>query len=108
MATQTLQRYFRSTLGGGRNNWTLDQQLVEGAATRRFRGGLTGRGGEVLGIEMVCGAIRSAMNIALVLQARGAATVRKRAATSFGGRAERRGGGSRSASGCWRWSPASC
>ncbi len=75
---QTLQRYFRSTLGGGRNNWTLDLQPVEerlAAQVQSVR--LTGRGGEVLGIEMVFrGGDRSAMNIVPVPQARGAATVR--------------------------------
>ncbi|SEA06971.1 LolA-related protein [Variovorax sp. YR216] len=62
---QSLQRYFRSTLTGTRNEWALELQPVDerlAAQVRSMR--LTGRGGEVLGIEMeFIGGDRSVMNI---------------------------------------------
>ncbi|WP_336621919.1 MULTISPECIES: LolA-related protein [unclassified Variovorax] len=63
--SQGLQRYFRSTLSGSSNSWTLDLQPVDerlAAQVRTMR--LSGRGGEVLGIEMeFIGGDRSVMNI---------------------------------------------
>lgn len=60
-----LQRYFRSTLTGSRASWTLDltpldERLAAQVASLR----LTGRAGEVLGIEMEFrGGDRSVMTI---------------------------------------------
>ncbi|MDR6535533.1 LolA-related protein [Variovorax soli] len=51
--TQTLQRYFRSTLTGSADKWALDLVPIDeklAAQVRSLR--LTGKGGEVLGIEM--------------------------------------------------------
>ncbi len=62
---QSLERYFRSTLTGSSSSWALelkpiDEQLAAQVRTMR----LTGRGGEVLGIEMeFIGGDRSVMNI---------------------------------------------
>ncbi len=62
---QTLQRHFKSTLGGSRSNWALDLQPVDerlAAQVQSVR--LTGRAGEVLGIEMAFrGGDRSVMTI---------------------------------------------
>ncbi|MEJ8809741.1 LolA-related protein [Variovorax ureilyticus] len=62
---QGLQRYFRSTLTGTRNDWALELKPVDerlAAQVRSMR--LTGRGGEVLGVEMeFIGGDRSVMNI---------------------------------------------
>ncbi|MDM0073065.1 outer membrane lipoprotein carrier protein LolA [Variovorax sp. J2P1-59] len=63
--SQGLQRYFRSTLSGSSSSWTLDLQPVDerlAAQVRSMR--LSGRGGEVLGIEMeFIGGDRSVMDI---------------------------------------------
>lgn len=62
---QSLQRYFRSTLTGSSNDWALELQPLDerlAAQVRSMR--LTGRGGDVLGIEMeFIGGDRSVMNI---------------------------------------------
>ena len=62
---QSLQRYFRSSLTGSSNDWALDLQPIDerlAAQVRSMR--LTGRGGEVLGVEMeFIGGDRSVMNI---------------------------------------------
>lgn len=62
---QTLQRYFRSTLTGTTDKWTLDLAPVDeklAAQVRSLR--LTGKAGEVLGIEMeFIGGDRSVMAI---------------------------------------------
>jgi outer membrane lipoprotein-sorting protein len=62
---QTLQRYFRSTLTGTADKWTLDLVPIDdklAAQVRSLR--LTGKGGEVLGIEMeFIGGDRSVMAI---------------------------------------------
>ena len=62
---QSLQRYFRSTLTGTSNDWALELQPIDerlAAQVRTMR--LTGRGGEVLGVEMeFIGGDRSVMNI---------------------------------------------
>ena len=62
---QSLQRYFRSTLSGSVNGWTLDLQPIDprlAAQVRSMR--LSGRGGEVLGIDMeFIGGDRSVMSI---------------------------------------------
>jgi outer membrane lipoprotein-sorting protein len=62
---QSLQRYFRSTLTGTSANWTLDLQPIDerlAAQVKDLR--LTGRGGEVLGVEMeFIGGDRSVMFI---------------------------------------------
>jgi outer membrane lipoprotein-sorting protein len=63
--TQSLQRYFRSTVTGSSDKWTLalapiDSRLA--AQVRMLR--LSGRGGEVLGVEMeFIGGDRSVMTI---------------------------------------------
>jgi hypothetical protein len=60
-----LQRYFRTTFSGTRDNWTLELEPIDArlaAQVRTMR--LSGRGGEVLGIEMeFIGGDRSVMNI---------------------------------------------
>ncbi|MEP6721233.1 MAG: LolA-related protein [Variovorax sp.] len=60
-----LQRYFRSTLAGGKDNWTLDLQPIDerlAAQVTSLR--LSGRAGEVLGVEMEFrGGDRSVMTI---------------------------------------------
>ncbi|MBB3176224.1 LolA-related protein [Variovorax sp. Sphag1AA] len=62
---QSLQRYFRSTLTGTSNDWALELKPIDerlAAQVRSMR--LTGRGGEVLGVEMeFIGGDRSVMNI---------------------------------------------
>lgn len=62
---QTLQRYFRSTLTGTTDKWTLDLVPIDeklAAQVRSLR--LTGKAGEVLGIEMeFIGGDRSVMAI---------------------------------------------
>jgi hypothetical protein len=62
---QTLQRYFRSTLTGTADKWTLDLVPIDeklAAQVRSLR--LTGKAGEVLGIEMeFIGGDRSVMSI---------------------------------------------
>jgi outer membrane lipoprotein-sorting protein len=62
---QTLQRYFRSTLTGSPDKWTLDLMPIDeklAAQVRSLR--LTGKAGEVLGIEMeFIGGDRSVMSI---------------------------------------------
>ena len=63
--TQVLQRYFNSTVGGSAGDWTLDlapvdARLASQIATLR----LSGRAGEVLGVEMEFrGGDRSVMTI---------------------------------------------
>ena len=63
--TQVLQRYFTSTVGGSASDWTLDlapvdARLAAQIATLR----LSGRAGEVLGVEMEFrGGDRSVMTI---------------------------------------------
>jgi outer membrane lipoprotein-sorting protein len=63
--SQNLERYFRSTLTGSGNSWALELEPIDerlAAQVRTMR--LTGRGGEVLGIEMeFIGGDRSVMNI---------------------------------------------
>jgi len=60
-----IQRYFRSTLGGSREAWTLDLVPVDerlAAQVRSIR--MSGRAGEVLGVEMeFIGGDRSVMTI---------------------------------------------
>lgn len=62
---QGLQRYFRSTLSGSAGGWTLDLEPIDprlAAQVRSMR--LSGRGGEVLGIDMeFIGGDRSVMRI---------------------------------------------
>jgi outer membrane lipoprotein-sorting protein len=62
---QTLQRYFRSTLTGTTDKWTLDLAPIDeklAAQVRSLR--LTGKAGEVLGVEMeFIGGDRSVMAI---------------------------------------------
>jgi hypothetical protein len=51
--TQSLQRYFRSTVTGSAEKWTLELVPIDArlaAQVRVLR--LSGRGGEVLGVEM--------------------------------------------------------
>lgn len=61
----SLQRYFRSKLSGSASGWTLDLEPIDprlAAQVRSMR--LSGRGGEVLGIDMeFIGGDRSVMNI---------------------------------------------
>lgn len=80
--SQGLQRYFRSTLSGSTNSWTLDLQPIDerlAAQVRSMR--LSGRGGEVLGIEMeFIGGDRSVMNITPERGAAGAARAPARSA----------------------------
>jgi len=63
--SQSLQRYFRSTLTGSSNDWALELKPIDerlAAQVRSMR--LTGRGGEVFGVEMeFIGGDRSVMNI---------------------------------------------
>jgi hypothetical protein len=62
---QGLQRYFRGTLTGAASGWTLDLEPIDerlAAQVRTMR--LSGRGGEVLGIEMeFVGGDRSVMTV---------------------------------------------
>ena len=63
--TPTLQRYFKSTVSGAGSAWTLDLVPIDerlAAQVRSLR--LTGRAGEVLGVEMeFIGGDRSVMRI---------------------------------------------
>ncbi|MBT2321102.1 outer membrane lipoprotein carrier protein LolA [Variovorax paradoxus] len=63
--TQGLQRYFRSTVSGTPDKWTLDLVPIDerlAAQVRSMR--LNGRAGEVLGVEMeFIGGDRSVMSI---------------------------------------------
>ena len=63
--TATLQRYFRSTVGGTSANWTMDLVPTDerlAAQVRTVR--ISGRAGEVLGVEMeFLGGDRSVMSI---------------------------------------------
>ena len=61
----TLQRYFKSKLGGIRENWTLDLEPTEARLAAQLDSvRLSGRAGEVLGIEMSFrGGDRSVMTI---------------------------------------------
>jgi len=63
--TQSLQRYFRSTVTGSSDKWTLELTPIDSrlaAQVRMLR--LSGRGGEVLGVEMeFIGGDRSVMTI---------------------------------------------
>ncbi|MET3440195.1 outer membrane lipoprotein-sorting protein [Variovorax paradoxus] len=61
----TLQRYFRSTVGGSAGNWTLDLTPIDSRLAAQMRSiRITGRASEVLGLEMeFVGGDRSVMNI---------------------------------------------
>jgi len=61
----TLQRYFKSKLGGTRESWTLDLAPTESRLAAQLDSvRLSGRAGEVLGIEMAFrGGDRSVMTI---------------------------------------------
>ena len=61
----TLQRYFKSKLGGSREGWTLDLAPTDERLAAQVDGvRLTGRAGEVLGVEMTFrGGDRSVMTI---------------------------------------------
>jgi len=61
----TLQRYFKSTVSGVANQWTLDLVPNDSRLAAQVRSmRITGRGGEVLGLEMeFVGGDRSVMNI---------------------------------------------
>jgi len=61
----TLQRYFKSTVTGVANQWTLDLVPNDSRLAAQVRSmRITGRGGEVLGLEMeFVGGDRSVMNI---------------------------------------------
>jgi outer membrane lipoprotein-sorting protein len=61
----TLQRYFRSTVGGSAANWTLDLTPLDSRLASQMRSiRMTGRASEVLGLEMeFVGGDRSVMNI---------------------------------------------
>jgi outer membrane lipoprotein-sorting protein len=61
----TLQRYFRSTVGGSPANWTLDLTPLDSRLASQMRSiRMTGRASEVLGLEMeFVGGDRSVMNI---------------------------------------------
>lgn len=78
---QGLQRYFRSTLAGSAAGWSLDLQPIDprlAAQVRTMR--LSGRGGEVLGVDMeFIGGDRSVMSITPDRPAAGAAAVPARA-----------------------------
>jgi len=60
-----LQRYFKSTVTGVANQWTLDLVPNDSRLAAQVRSmRITGRGGEVLGLEMeFVGGDRSVMNI---------------------------------------------
>lgn len=79
---QNLERYFRSTLTGSSNSWALELKPVDerlAAQVRSMR--LTGRGGEVLGVEMeFIGGDRSVMTITPRRGAGGAARTPARSA----------------------------
>lgn len=61
----TLQRYFRSTVGGTAANWTLDLAPVDSRLAAQMRSiRISGRASEVLGLEMeFVGGDRSVMSI---------------------------------------------
>ena len=61
----TLQRYFRSTVGGSASNWTLDLTPIDSRLAAQMRSiRISGRASEVLGLEMeFVGGDRSVMNI---------------------------------------------
>jgi hypothetical protein len=63
--TQSLARYFRASVSGAPDKWTLDLVPIDeklAAQVRTLR--LSGRAGEVLGIEMeFIGGDRSVMSI---------------------------------------------
>ncbi|MEJ7686516.1 MAG: LolA-related protein [Variovorax sp.] len=63
--TQTLQRYFRTTVSGSPTKWTLGLVPVDERLAAQLRSvGISGRGGEVLGVEMeFIGGDRSVMTI---------------------------------------------
>ncbi|VTU28150.1 LolA-related protein [Variovorax sp. PBL-E5] len=63
--TQSLQRYFRSTVAGSSDHWTLSLTPIDERLAAQVRMlVLSGRGGEVLGVEMVfIGGDRSVMTI---------------------------------------------
>ncbi len=63
--TQTLQGYFRTTVSGSGNKWTLGLVPVDERLAAQVRSvNITGRGGEVLGVEMeFIGGDRSVMTI---------------------------------------------
>ncbi|RYY89120.1 MAG: outer membrane lipoprotein carrier protein LolA [Comamonadaceae bacterium] len=60
-----LQRYFRTRLSGGTNSWALDLEPTDERLSAQLASlRLTGRGGEVLGVEMEFrGGDRSVMDI---------------------------------------------
>ncbi|RZI93854.1 MAG: outer membrane lipoprotein carrier protein LolA [Variovorax sp.] len=63
--TNTLKRYFRSTVTGSAQNWTLDLAPIDERLAAQLRSlRMTGRAGEVLGLEMeFIGGDRSVMTI---------------------------------------------
>jgi outer membrane lipoprotein-sorting protein len=79
---QSLERYFRSKLTGSSNSWALELKPIDerlAAQVRSMR--LTGRGGEVLGVEMeFIGGDRSVMTITPQRGAGGAARTPARSA----------------------------
>jgi outer membrane lipoprotein-sorting protein len=74
-----LQRYFRSTVSGSAGAWSLDLQPIDARLAAQVRAmRLSGRGGEVLGIEMeFIGGDRSVMNITPERRAETAAPARR-------------------------------
>jgi outer membrane lipoprotein-sorting protein len=65
---QLLQRHFRSQLSGSASNWALELQPIDAGLAAQVRSvRLTGRQGEVLGVEMeFIGGDRSVMKISPV------------------------------------------
>lgn len=63
--SQLLQRHFRTELGGSRANWTLDLKPIDERLASQVKSvRLTGRQGQVLGVEMeFIGGDRSVMTI---------------------------------------------
>lgn len=63
--TSTLKRYFKTTVTGSVPNWTLDLVPIDDRLAAQLRSvRMTGRGGEVLGLEMeFVGGDRSVMTI---------------------------------------------
>lgn len=63
--TNTLKRYFKSTVTGSLQNWTLDLAPIDDRLAAQLRSvRMTGRAGEVLGLEMeFVGGDRSVMTI---------------------------------------------
>jgi outer membrane lipoprotein-sorting protein len=76
--TATLQRYFRSTVGGKAEQWTLDLKPIDDRLASQLRSlHISGRGGEVLGIDMeFIGGDRSVMRITPAAPAAVAAAAR--------------------------------